>query len=233
VAAQSPRSCCSRCSGCLRTRDNGRTPGPGSRRRSGRDGCKRAPRAVAERLEYSPSAIYGYFPTKDDLLAALAADGFRQLNDALTRVSEVTNSSPLARLREFYWRYYEFGKTHPAYYELLMFLDSSYAQDRWDREALELLHPATADADRLIAGCIATGTFLSEMSPTAVRRTLWAAVHGAAVIALRKRLPAESDRDRLAADTLDAVLAGCRAGAAPATRVDVRMTADSIQGSVG
>jgi AcrR family transcriptional regulator len=189
-------------------------------------------RAVAERIEYSPSAIYGYFPTKDDLLAALAADGFRQLNDALTRVSEVTNSSPLARLREFYWRYYEFGKTHPAYYEL-MFLDSSYAQDRWDREALELLRPATADADRLIAGCIATGTFLSEMSPTAVRRTLWAAVHGAAVIALRKRLPAESHRDRLAADTLDAVLAGCRAGAAPATRVDVRMTADSIQGSVG
>jgi hypothetical protein len=140
------------------------------------------------------------------------------LNDALTRVSEVTDSSPLARLRELYWRYYEFAKTHPAYYEL-MFLDSSYTQDRWDREALEFLRPATADADRLIAGCIATGTFLSEMSPIAVRRTLWAAVHGAAVIALRKRLPADTDRDRLAADTLDAVLAGCRAGAEPANTV--------------
>jgi AcrR family transcriptional regulator len=173
--------------------------------RSGLDGVSL--RAVAERIEYSPAAIYGYFPTKDDLLAALAAHGFRQLNDALTRVSELTDSSPLARLREFYWRYYEFSKTHPAYYEL-MFLDSSYPQHRWDREALEFLRAATASADRLIAGFVDTGTTLSETSTAAVRRTLWAAVHGAAAIALRKRLPADTDCDQLAADTLDAVLAG-------------------------
>jgi hypothetical protein len=43
----------------------------------------------------------------------------------------------------------------------------------------------------------------------AIRRTLWAAVHGAAVIALRKRLPADADPDQLAADALDTVLAGC------------------------
>ena len=173
--------------------------------RSGPDGVSL--RAVAERIEYSPAAIYGYFSRKDDLLAALAAYGFRQLNDALTRASEVTGSSSLARLREFYWRYYEFSKTHAAYYEL-MFLDPSYAQDRWDREALEFLRAATANADRLIAGCVDTGTFRAETSPTAVRRTLWAAVHGAAVIALRKRLPADTDRDQLAADTLHTVLAG-------------------------
>ena len=173
--------------------------------RSGPDGVSL--RAVAERIEYSPAAIYGYFSRKDDLLAALAAYGFRQLNDALTRASEVTGSSSLARLREFYWRYYEFSKTHAAYYEL-MFLDPSYAQDRWDREVLEFLRAATANADRLIAGCVDTGTFRAETSPTAVRRTLWAAVHGAAVIALRKRLPADTDRDQLAADTLHTVLAG-------------------------
>jgi AcrR family transcriptional regulator len=173
--------------------------------RSGPDGVSL--RAVAERIEYSPAAIYGYFSRKDDLLAALAAYGFRQLNDALTRASEVTGSSSLARLREFYWRYYEFSKTHAAYYEL-MFLAPSYAQDRWDREVLEFLRAATANADRLIAGCVDTGTFRAETSPTAVRRTLWAAVHGAAVIALRKRLPADTDRDQLAADTLHTVLAG-------------------------
>ena len=114
----------------------------------------------------------------------------------------------LRRLRELYWRYYEFSKTHAAYYEL-MFLDSSYAPGRWDREAVECLREATAEADRLIAGCIDAGTFVSGMSPMAIRRTLWAAVHGAAVIALRKRLPADADPDQLAADTLDTVLAGC------------------------
>jgi AcrR family transcriptional regulator len=164
-------------------------------------------RAVAERIEYSPAAIYGYFPTKDDLLAALAAQGFRQLNDALTRVSEVTDSSPLGRLREFYWRYYEFSRAHAAYYEL-MFLDASYAGGRWNRELFELLQGAKAEADRLIAGCVSAGTFLPKTSPTGVRRMLWAAVHGAAVIALRERLPADTDGDQLAAAALDAVLYG-------------------------
>jgi AcrR family transcriptional regulator len=87
-------------------------------------------RAVAARIEYSPAAIYSYFPTKDDLLVALAAHGFRQLNDALTRASEVSDASSLGRLRELFWRYYEFSKAHAAYYELIL-LDSSYAPGRW------------------------------------------------------------------------------------------------------
>jgi hypothetical protein len=53
-----------------------------------------------------------------------------------------------------------------------------------------------------------TGVFLSGMSLHAVRHTLWAAVHGAAVIRLRTRLPADADPEQFAADILDAVLAG-------------------------
>jgi AcrR family transcriptional regulator len=164
-------------------------------------------RAIAERIEYSAAAMYSYFSTKDDLLAALALHGFQELNHALTRVSEVTDSSSLARLRELYWRYYQFSKTHAAYYEL-MFLDPSYPQNRWEREALESLRQATAEADRLIAGCVETGVFGSETSPATVRHTLWAAVHGAAAIALRKRVPADTDGDQLAAEALDVALYG-------------------------
>ncbi|HWF84619.1 MAG TPA: helix-turn-helix domain-containing protein, partial [Vicinamibacterales bacterium] len=29
-------------------------------------------RKIAERIEYSPAAIYGYFPSKDDIFFALA-----------------------------------------------------------------------------------------------------------------------------------------------------------------
>jgi hypothetical protein len=42
----------------------------------------------------------------------------------------------------------------------------------------------------------------------AKRSNLRAAVHGAAVIALRKGLPADTDRDQLAAAALDAALYG-------------------------
>lgn len=166
-------------------------------------------RAVAERIEYSAAAIYGYFPTKDDLFAALASRGFRRLNRALMHRSEGSDSSPLGRLRELFWRYYEFSKTDGHYYEL-MFLDLSYEPSRWDTEALACIREATAEADRLISCCVATGDLASGQAPGTVRRILWAAAHGAAVIGLRKRLPASVEPDSLAAETLDAALAGCR-----------------------
>ena len=36
-------------------------------------------RKIAERIEYSPAALYGYFPSKDDIFYALAEEGFRLL----------------------------------------------------------------------------------------------------------------------------------------------------------
>ena len=38
-------------------------------------------RKIAERIEYSPAAIYGYFPSKDDIFFALAEEGLRLLGD--------------------------------------------------------------------------------------------------------------------------------------------------------
>src|SRR3954462_9933776 len=38
-------------------------------------------RKIAERIEYSPAAIYRYFPSKDDIFFALAEEGFRLLGD--------------------------------------------------------------------------------------------------------------------------------------------------------
>ena len=36
-------------------------------------------RKIAERIEYSPAAIYSYFPSKHDIFFALAEEGFRLL----------------------------------------------------------------------------------------------------------------------------------------------------------
>ena len=39
-------------------------------------------RKIADRIEYSPAAIYSYFPSKDDIFFALAEEGFRLLFDS-------------------------------------------------------------------------------------------------------------------------------------------------------
>src|SRR4029079_4250593 len=36
-------------------------------------------RKIAEKIEYSPAAIYSYFPSKDDICLALTEEGFRML----------------------------------------------------------------------------------------------------------------------------------------------------------
>ena len=39
-------------------------------------------RKIAEKIEYSPAAIYGYFPSKDDIFYELAEEGFHLLHPA-------------------------------------------------------------------------------------------------------------------------------------------------------
>ena len=55
-------------------------------------------RKIAERIEYSPAAIYSYFPSKDDIFFALAEEGFRLLAEFGKKAFE-HSTDPFARLR--------------------------------------------------------------------------------------------------------------------------------------
>src|SRR5271156_6369771 len=78
-------------------------------------------RKIAERIEYSPAAIYSYFPSKDDIFFALAEEGFQLLGDAPdARAAErLDRLSPLDRLYAMFWRLYEFSREHPQYFALM------------------------------------------------------------------------------------------------------------------
>src|SRR5919201_1232419 len=80
-------------------------------------------RKIAERIEYSPAAIYSYFPSKDDIFFALAEEGFRLLGDPAT-CPQAQSLGPLERIRAIYWRLYQFSREQPQYFAL-MFLDRS------------------------------------------------------------------------------------------------------------
>src|SRR5229473_249895 len=69
-------------------------------------------RKVAERIEYSPAAIYSYFPSKDDIFFALAEEGFRLLGKtgAESHLSQLEALAPMERVRARFWRLYEFSR---------------------------------------------------------------------------------------------------------------------------
>src|ERR671929_1893441 len=74
-------------------------------------------RKIAERIEYSPAAIYSYFPSKDDIFFALAEEGFRLLGDPASEEHrrQLESLPPLERIRAIFWRVYEFSREHPQY----------------------------------------------------------------------------------------------------------------------
>ena len=166
-------------------------------------------RKIADRIEYSPAAIYSYFPSKDDIFLALAEEGFKIL------FSEGTpGSSPRERvdaIRGGFWRVYEFSKQHPEYFAL-MFLDRSVPRITRDWQRFGFVRDMKGRMASLIQEAIDAGDFPSGTHPDAVFRLLTAAIHGVAVMRLCDRLQPGEDADALARDTLEAALTGLRAG---------------------
>src|SRR4029434_5201915 len=83
-------------------------------------------RKIAERIEYSPAAIYSYFPSKDDIFFALAEEGVHLLGGprAPGHADQLHALSPFERVRAIFWHFYEFSRQHPQYFAL-MFVDRS------------------------------------------------------------------------------------------------------------
>ena len=163
-------------------------------------------RKIADRIEYSPAAIYSYFPSKDDIFFSLAEEGFRLLAGcgmASARGAE----DPLERLRRGLWAFYEFSKTHPEYFEL-MFVDRSVPSLSQDFQRFEFFQETTARAEADILACIERGQFSKALNPPAALHVLWVGMLGAATIALAQRLAPGEDPDALAHDVLESLLAG-------------------------
>jgi AcrR family transcriptional regulator len=143
-------------------------------------------RKIAERIEYSPAAIYSYFPSKDDIFFALAEEGFRLLAESGRKAFE-QSKDPFTRLRHGMWAFYEFSKEYPQYFEL-MFTDRSVPSLSQDFQRFEFVHETTAAAEADIRACIERGQFSAKLDPAAALHVLWVGMLGVATIRLAQRL---------------------------------------------
>jgi AcrR family transcriptional regulator len=157
-------------------------------------------RRIAERIEYSPAAIYGYFTSKDEIFFALAEEGFRTMQ-AAARAAAGGQSDPLAAMRAGFWAYYQFSREQPQYFEL-MFVDRTVPQ-LTDMERFSVLAEMWHDGVASIARCVEAGIFPATLDVEAAFHILWAATHGAATLHVCQRLGPEENPDLLASDTLD------------------------------
>jgi AcrR family transcriptional regulator len=168
-------------------------------------------RKIAERIEYSPAAIYSYFPSKDDIFYALAEEGFRRLDAQVRDV--VGADDPLEEMRACWWAYYQFSKDHREFFEL-MFVDRSVPQITEQWTGLAFVHQMLQFAASRIQRCIDAGIFHKDTNAEVAMHLIWGALTGPAVIGSGCRLAPGEDPDALARDILEVVIAGLKAGSA-------------------
>ena len=170
-------------------------------------------RKVAERIEYSPAAIYGYFPSKDDIFYALAEEGFRLLgkNGAESHRAKLDALPPMERVRARFWRLYEFSREQPQYFAL-MFVDRSVPRISKEYERFAFARETKAQIVEEIRTCIEAGELPATLDPAVAMRTLMVGLLGVAVLHLSERLGPGENPDHLAADVLNLTIAGLKTG---------------------
>lgn len=163
-------------------------------------------RKIADRIEYSPAAIYSYFPSKDDIFWALAEEGFQRMSEIASPLLDGERDA-LDALRQMFWLYYRFSREQPQYFEL-MFVDRTVPQISRDWERIGYVRELMDGTSALVRRAVDAGQLPPATNPDVAFHLLWAAVHGPAVLALCDRLDPREDADALARDTLEAALTG-------------------------
>jgi AcrR family transcriptional regulator len=184
-------------------------------------------RKIAERIEYSPAAIYSYYPSKDDIFLALAKEGFHRLDDKVQ--AAMGSGNALDDVRACWWAFYEFSKEQPEYF-LLMFVDRSVPRITQQWDGFEFLQQLLNNAVAGIQKAIDAGAFPATLSANAAMHMLWAGLIGPAVVGIRHRMATGEDYDALARDVLNATIAGMQAGVAT-TFVSCKFVEEGIAGA--
>jgi AcrR family transcriptional regulator len=143
-------------------------------------------RRVAEKIEYSATAIYFHFRDKLALVRALVAADFLSLAARFQTIAKVAD--PLERMRLACRAYVDFAIAHPNHYRL-MFMTSlppiPLEEREHDRGVPE--RDSYAFLKGVVNDGLEAGLFRPEFrDPDLIAQLLWAGVHGVAALAIAK-----------------------------------------------
>jgi AcrR family transcriptional regulator len=146
-------------------------------------------REVARRAGVSHAAPYRHFREKEDLLAAIAEDGFDRLTATMHAAASKSRDS-FGRLKNAGIAYIEFGLERPEHFHVMFTVDLE-----------ETRHPAAkaaagrcfAELLELVSACLQAQSMKDE--PTTVALMAWIQVHGITELALRGQLGFKSRKE--------------------------------------
>ena len=169
-------------------------------------------RRVAERIDYSPTAIYLHFKDKQELVFSLCEESFAKLVHELETLA-ADYPDPLVRLRKGMERYVAFGLKNPNHYLPAFVLPPPADLDVKRQQAM--LSPASNGMRALatLRETIAEGVRakqLRKVDPDVAARGTWAALHGiTSLLIVHEHFP-WGDRDKVIQNLIDSLIDGLR-----------------------
>lgn len=130
-------------------------------------------RAIAQRIEYTPTAIYHHFKDKDALIIELCHGDFAKLGRQFTQMERIED--PVERLRRIGMAYVEFAIHNPHHYQI-MFMTRTPAHEHPDKNPEE-------DAYGFLLQTVQEGLAACRFRPELtdaheLAQMTWSSVHG-------------------------------------------------------
>jgi len=162
-------------------------------------------REVARRAGVSHNAPYRHFRNREDLIAAVASEGFRELASAMRAAAEKQNNA-LTRLKHAGLAYVGFALRQPEHFTVMF--DVPRSEDL-SPEAAAAAKEAFSELSLLVQAVQADGHF-AHIDLQQQTLYAWSTVHGVAKLATAGRLPYRTKGAiiKFAAFVIDQSLAG-------------------------
>ncbi|MGA7419773.1 MAG: TetR/AcrR family transcriptional regulator [Acidimicrobiales bacterium] len=160
-------------------------------------------RRLADSIEYSQPVLYSHFKGKEDIVAAVAVEGFGELADIM-RDARLGAATPEAALRALAESYVDFATTNPALYDAMFTLSTRLHFGQPETPA-----PLRAAFAELRAAVM---PLAAERDPDTLSEVAWSSLHGLASLSRAGRLRPDYHEGRLTmlVDQLAAVPASTR-----------------------
>lgn len=138
-------------------------------------------RKVAEKIEYSPTAIYVHFKDKEDLFHELCHEDYARLAAEFQAAN--LPADPIERIRAIGQTYISFGLHYPNHFKLMFMTASPNKYDELNERDKEVRGNPEKDSYaflmQTVHEALAMGAFRDELkNADLIAQTLWSAVHG-------------------------------------------------------
>jgi len=165
-------------------------------------------RKLAEKIDYSPTTIYIYFKSKDDLLFAICEEFFANFFAQLNHIRSASQD-PIETLRQAFLYLIEFGLKNPNQYKVIFFTKSVYGTMDQFVEKESMARSTYLAFKEMIRDCIKAGRLL-EFDEDVIAMVMATASHGLVTTILCRPDSLHSKSDVIARSIVDTVLRGCQ-----------------------